>query len=97
MSIKCCNCAMQFTMPRGFYELRKADGKVWYCPAGHEQLFSESDLTVALRERDRLKQQLTYRDNELADQRRRREEAEKSAAAFRGHVTRLKNRVGVSS
>lgn len=92
VSVRCANCAMLFTIPKIFYEMRKEDGRKFYCPAGHEQYFSESDLDKARRERDRLKQMLAQKDDAIADEINRRQDVEKTLAATRGQVTKLRNR-----
>src|SRR5574342_614737 len=78
--IRCYKCSMQFQMPRGFYNLRKEDGHEFYCPAGHQQYFADSDVTVL---RKQLQQALsskafyaerseTYRANLIKEEHRTR-------------------------
>jgi hypothetical protein len=64
------------------------------CPNGHPWVYAagESDFDKLRRERDRLTQRIAEKDDEIAHQKLLREEAEKSAAARKGVITRLKNR-----
>lgn len=45
VKIQCCRCSMNFQMPRDFYELRKSDGKEFFCPVGHQQYFTETEIS----------------------------------------------------
>jgi DNA-binding XRE family transcriptional regulator len=38
--VTCCNCHMAFGMPDAFYDKRRADRRIFTCPAGHEQHFT---------------------------------------------------------
>ena len=41
----CCNCGVQFAMSKELYRARLADGKLFYCPNGHPQHYTESVQT----------------------------------------------------
>src|SRR3990167_10385434 len=68
----------------------------FFCAYGHGQVYTEgeSEETKLRRERDRLMQRLAQKDDEIRAAVDLQREAERSAAAFRGQVTRVKNRVG---
>lgn len=68
-----------------------------HCPNGHQWVFAkgETDLDKMRRERDRLAQAIAQRDDEITRQRDLRKHAERSAIAYKGKVTRLKNRASV--
>lgn len=95
--IECCKCKCKFVLPQALYTAANASDAIsFYCPYGHGQHF-KSPRTLAeeervRQERDRLKQQLAQKDDELAEQRRAKEAAQRSANAQKGQVTRLKNR-----
>lgn len=88
-----CWCGLPFSMPRRLFEGCRKTGRGFYCPMGHKIAFKETDADRLRRERDRLQQRLAERDDEIRHQRERVEQAQRSAAAVRGHVTRLKKRV----
>ena len=85
VEIDCCTCGIAFTMPEWFYKRCKERSDQWfYCPQGHEQHYSKSELTKL---REQLERAQT-REKHLQDQ---REAAERHASAMKGQVTRLKN------
>ena len=95
-AIECCECKTVFGMNAEDYNAFKklSENGRFYCPYGHRQYFSreESEADKLRREKDRLKQQLAFKDDEIQRQKDLRECAERSASTYKGHVTRLKNR-----
>lgn len=85
----CCGaCGIEFYVPTFWYKARKEKGeseKKFYCPNGHCRVFSESDLDVTRRERDRLAQRLAQRDDELKAK-------ERQLVAQKAIATKLKKR-----
>lgn len=45
----CCDCGIEFGIPRHLYDQRHRDGRNFYCPNGHCQHFGESDAVKAQR------------------------------------------------
>lgn len=95
----CCNCHMQFAMPselkaRLLAERNGGKSKAFFCPAGHPQWYvGESDAEQLRRERDRLKQNEAWLENQ---NKRAREEAEHQrhrANGFKGALVKTKKRV----
>lgn len=84
----CVNCAMPFQMPEAFRERALADhSRSFYCPAGHSQHYTGETREQQL---DRRLAWAKSRETALRDQ----YEAEKrSAAAYKGQVTRVRNLV----
>lgn len=92
----CARCGVSFGLPDELYMAAKASSKInFYCPYGHEQHFSTGPTEAEkLRlERDRLQQQIAYKDDTIKAERARREQTERQLLAQRGVVTRIKNRV----
>jgi hypothetical protein len=86
----CCNCGIVFGMPDGLRTQRLEDGKLFYCPVGHDQFFTRKRT---------LKQELEATRDTLARQRnatalaRAAEDTERRRhAATKGHLTRTKRR-----
>lgn len=94
----CVQCKCEVYIPDALYEAAKAGAPnvTFYCGYGHPQVFAkgETDLDKMRRERDRLAQQIAYKDDRIKALREDREAAERRAAAARGQVTKIKNRVG---
>ena len=97
---ECTTCKCEVWLPKALNEAalrsRGPNGIRFYCAYGHNMTYAigETDLDKMRRERDRLAQRVAERDDEVARQRSMRETAERQAAAARGQVTKIKNRVG---
>jgi len=53
VELTCCACGIHFQLEDELLELRKQDGKLFYCPNGHNQRFvnSPADELKGLREK----------------------------------------------
>jgi hypothetical protein len=98
----CPRCKVLHAYPQYIYDAaqarkgsKKVTGYLVFCPNGHEWHFTEGESVEdeLRRERDLLKQRLAQKDDQIANERDRRQYAERSASARKGQVTRLKNRV----
>jgi hypothetical protein len=85
----CCECHIAFGMPADFQrQAREAGPKItFHCPLGHAQHYSTSETQ---RLRDRLNRAET-RERAARDQ---ADAAERSARAYKGHLTRTRKRIG---
>lgn len=97
--LECCTCFMVFAFPQSFHIRRRQDGRLFYCPQGHAQSYTQSENDRLRQERDRLKQREAWYEEQLkaarqraTDERAFREAAERQAAARKGQITRLRNR-----
>lgn len=92
----CGQCGIEFAVPDAFYKERQEKGPAlgWHCPNGHSRVFRESTSEVLRRERDLLVQRIAAKDDDIKYHREQREAAERRAAAARGQITKIKNRVG---
>jgi hypothetical protein len=64
----CCRCKADMWLPTSLYDSARHSSKiVFFCPYGHEQVFSEgeSEEIKLRRERDRLAQQIAERDDRI--------------------------------
>ena len=102
-SIICCKCKVHFCVETHVKSVLLQSSQIFYCPYGHQQHFKSNDELndeAKLRqERDRLRQQLAEKDDEIiaanravAREREKRDHEKRRVAAARGQVTRLKNR-----
>ena len=89
---ECPTCFVLHAIPRDMHERRLADGGDVYCPNGHVWVFTQSEV-------DRLKRKLKAAEQSLSSAQARatheadqRHAAERSAAAYKGQATRLRNR-----
>lgn len=81
----CNECSINFGVPHGFTDNRRADKRSFSCPNGHGMSYQESEADKLRRERDRLQQQIAQKDDEIA-------ETQRALVAQKAQVTRLKNR-----
>lgn len=99
--VECANCHMVFGVPAMTLTRRRKDGKGFYCPNGHSNVYSKSETDKLKDELEETKRRLA-REQSLRDQdqarahtaRREADHQARRAAAARGQVTKIKNRVG---
>lgn len=91
----CWKCKTDFWLPQSLYEAAKKSSRIaFFCPYGHEAVFNEGDteLTLVRRERDRLRQQLAERDDEIVKQARLKDAALKEARALKATAVKVRKR-----
>lgn len=96
-NITCCSCGIEFGVPEHWLNKRRENGTGFWCPNGHSLSYTESTNDKLRRERDRLKQQMAYKDDALKQARDSRDYQERRAAAIKGHLTRVKKRVSAGT
>lgn len=80
-------------MPKSLERQARQNASVsFYCPLGHSNVYRESEADRYRREAERLKQQMARKDDELRAERERTDRERRSAAAYRGQVTKLRTR-----
>jgi hypothetical protein len=84
----CCTCGVVFAMPSDLISSRKRDGKQYFCPNGHPQLFSKTEAERLQEELDQVKKKLEYRDNTIDSLRSSAEAHYKSMSAKQGVITK---------
>jgi len=87
----CCHegCGVTFAITSGLYDLRKRDGKSFFCPNGHGQFFTNNDAK-------KFEDMKAARARAESDAKYYREEAESKSRSLnttKGHITRMKNRI----
>lgn len=91
--VTCCDCGITFGVPPAWEKARRADHAGFKCPNGHPIVFNGPSEADKLRqERDRLKQQLAQKDDEINWQREQRKAEERRVIAAKGQITKLKKR-----
>lgn len=86
----CCVCKCIIYLPKDLYNSAKHSESIsFYCAYGHKQHYpqGETELDKVRRERDRLQQQIAWKEERLLHK-------ERQLNATRGVVTRIKRRVG---
>ncbi len=83
--LTCWVCGIDFAMPEVIERKRQEDGKGFYCPNGDLISYGPSLLEQEKKRRQAAEARATHESDQ-------RKAAERSAAAARGQVTKLKNR-----
>jgi hypothetical protein len=95
----CCHkgCGIAIAIPDGVYQslTGKNRGTHFYCLHGHEQWFTgESEAEKLKRQLEMAEQRVQTERKRVEAEQERSRRANLSANAFKGQVTRLRNRVG---
>lgn len=93
-ALDCPECGITFGIGAEFEKRRREDKRGFYCPNGHSQWFPGKTAEDRMREERDAARSLAEREA------RRRQNAEinaeherRSAAAYKGHATRIRNRI----
>ena len=90
----CSECGTTFAAPDVWLRGRRRDHATFYCPNGHGQHFpGKSDLERAKAEAEALRGRLATARQDAKFQREERERVERSRAAVKGQLTKVKERV----
>ena len=78
-SICCCECGITFGVPPRWRQERQNDGRRFYCPNGHPQVYNrgKSKADLLAEELSRVKQQKAWADDEAKWQKECRAAAER--------------------
>lgn len=85
----CPSCHMDYAAPEAFFRRISEGGGSWYCPQGHSVEFTTSHAE----EMRKLQQQLDRQKSRTRHLEDQYEAAQLSARSYKGHVTRIKNRI----
>lgn len=91
-ALDCGECSIPFGVPVDFHRRVKRTGADFWCPNGHKIAYSETDydrMKAKAEREERWRREAETRTEAARDQARA---AERSASAYKGRVTRLKNR-----
>lgn len=94
---RCCQCGSEMLIPDELYRAAVRSPDIsFYCAYGHKQHYpaGETEADKQRRRAERLEQQLAQKDDAIRYERKLRALQERSARAYKGQVTRLKNRAG---
>ena len=85
IKMECRKCGIAFAVPESFNDHNREYGGKWYCPNGHQWSYTETAVTKLKRELESAYARATHADDQ-------RLAAERSAAAVRGPMTKLRKR-----
>lgn len=92
--IRCRTCGVIFAMSHDVLKNQRKEGGYHTCPNGHSRGWDEknSENARARREAERNKQRLAQMEDELREAKRAAMLEKRTAAAYKGQVTKLKKR-----
>lgn len=91
--IYCYSCRCPFAVPAVIRGNWRERGQSFYCPNGHMQHYTESEVTKLQKQVAQLKSNEAFYKANAAAERDAREQTQRRLAAQRGAATRLRNRV----
>lgn len=93
--IECANCGLPFGITPDFQNRRRADHATFYCPVGHRNVYDGPSAAERLKRELEAKERALQAERQDNDRvRRQRDHYERSARTYRGHLTRVRRRVG---
>ena len=92
--LQCAACDVTFGITADYEKRRRSDHKGFMCPSGHSNVYKgESEEERLRRENARHVQNRAYLEDIIRQKEKRAEDEKKRSSAYRGQVTRIKNRV----
>ena len=94
--VDCANCGVFFGMTQEFESRRREDGKSFYCPHGHSNVYGNSLADQLKKKEAELAKSKRYAkelDEWGREQYEQRKQVEKRLSSTRGVVTKLQNRI----
>ena len=89
----CPDCGVIYGITVEYEKRRREDGRGFYCPNGHNGSFGESEIDKAKRLQAKAEERLTWARSATQAARDQAEDAHHSARAYKGHLTRMRNRI----
>ncbi len=92
--VYCYKCRMPFAIPASIRADWQESGDGFYCPNGHLQSYSESDVQKLKKQLQNSNKRLQWAEQDAKTQRERADHNERRRRAEKAAKTRIKNRVG---
>lgn len=98
--ITSCWCGIRLAIPEDLHAMARRKGTAVFCPLGHEFVYGDTEIDRLKREAKEAKERAALHARQAVFARTSRDAAwdqaraaERSAAAYKGHATRLRNRI----
>lgn len=92
--IYCCKCGIPFAVPASIREDWTKTGESFYCPNGHSQHYSESEVSKLEKELQRERKRKEWAERQATIATQQAEYAERRRRAQKAVNTKLKKRIG---
>lgn len=93
VEIECCNCITHFAMDRALYDRCQESGRTFYCPNGHGQSFTETELSRLRKETVSLKKQRDWAEDAYQREHQQHVETKREKANVKRQLTITRKRV----
>lgn len=90
---ECPSCGIVYGIPEDFAEACRKSGQRYYCPNGHSLGWNETEADRQKNRADALQRRLNSAQDTADRWRENAQREARSAAAYKGHLTRAKNRI----
>jgi hypothetical protein len=87
------SCGVIYALTEDYKARRYADGKSFYCPNGHISSWSDTEEKRLLRRAELAESRLEWSRSAERAARDQSQAAHHSARAYKGHLTRMRNRI----
>lgn len=89
----CSACGVVFGIPDDYDERRRKDGRTFYCPNGHECVYLETEADRLRKKLEQTSRRLEWAQNTANANGARALDSARSAAAYKGHLTRIRRAI----
>lgn len=91
----CCTCGVPFAMPADLERRAREDSDVWFwCCNGHQAHYADDELARTKRMLSTARERARMAEAQNTHLRDQRQAAQRSAAAYKGQLTRVRKRIG---
>jgi hypothetical protein len=89
----CCSCFTHFAMDAALNRKLRESGGTFYCPSGHGQHYTETEVQKLKKKNQSLQNSLTWTEQACADQYQETQQIKKDRAVIKGQLTRTRKRI----
>lgn len=95
--VTCCNCGIAFSMPKDIQRRYRETGESFFCPNGHKQHYTKSELSKAKERIAELERHYDYMRANRNSYRDRYWAALNRERALKGWITRYRKKLGLDT
>jgi chromosome segregation ATPase len=93
LKVTTCWCGIELAIPENLYRRAHDEGASIYCPLGHTFVFTETTKQRLERQLQKAREARDWAYTSMNAARDQARAAERSKAAMKGHLTRMRNKV----
>jgi hypothetical protein len=89
----CCNCFTHFAMDRALHDRSRAEGGTFYCPNGHGQHYTETEVQRLKKQLDNANKRMGWAEDSATRALAEAQQTRREKAAIKGQLTKTRNRI----